>query len=641
MSNPKLMASYAAQFLLLFCMSPNARATYTLNVVQSGANVVATGSGSLNLSALGNGGDLLAAPKVNLSFISGCCFSPLSLIAVGSAAFAYAYNGFNGHPITGPASFGSGPEIDASSGSGNLVTLISAAYLEVPTGYVSGSDLGTSTATWNNQTIVSLGLIVGTYVYTWGSGASADSFTLNIGLIGSIPHLAAEENWTTAFTLVNKGTGPARAQLNLFGDPSGTLQLPLTLPQEPELGLQIASSIDQNIAANASLIVNTAGPQNPPVQTGSAQLWGTGALDGFAIFHQTSTAQEAVVPLETRNASSYLLAFDNTGGVVLGVALANVSTQAGNVRVVIRDDAGAQIGTAVLAMPANGHTSFVLSDPTNGFPVTADIRGTIEFDTPPNGQISVLGLRFTPPNNALTTIPALANVGTGGGSIAHLASGGDGWQTTFVLVNTGSTAATATLRFFADQTGLPLILPLAFPQTGPGTTMSVASYTTPQMAAGASLIIVSSGAANLLTGSAQLSTTGNVSGFVIFRHNSQEAVVPLESRNGGGYIIAFDNTNGTATGIAVNAVSSQQVSVPATLRNDAGTVLGNNTITLSPNGHSAFTLGIDKFQNIPNVGSIRGTVEFATPQGATIGALGIRMAAGAAHPYTTLPALAK
>jgi hypothetical protein len=37
-------------------------------------------------------------------------------------------------------------------------------------------------------------------------------------------------------------------------------------------------------------------------------------------------AQEAVVPLETRNAPSYLLAFDNTNGVVLGVALENVST---------------------------------------------------------------------------------------------------------------------------------------------------------------------------------------------------------------------------------------------------------------------------------------------------------------------------
>ena len=43
---------------------------------------------------------------------------------------------------------------------------------------------------------------------------------------------------------------------------------------------------------------------------------------------QIVTEQEAVVPMETRNASSYLLAFDNTSGLVLGVAVENVSAQA-------------------------------------------------------------------------------------------------------------------------------------------------------------------------------------------------------------------------------------------------------------------------------------------------------------------------
>ena len=166
----------------------------------------------------------------------------------------------------------------------------------------------------------------------------------------------------------------------------------------------------------------------------------------------------------------------------------------------------------------------------------------------------MLGLRFTPPNNALTTIPALANVGTGGGSIAHLASGGDGWQTTFVLVNTGTSSAQATLSFFNDQTGTPMPLPLSFPQ---GFSLdTTAPSVTQTLSAGATLVIVSSGAPNLLTGSAQLTTNGHVSGFVIFRHNGQEAVVPLESRNANGYIVAFDNTNGTATGVALNAVSS-------------------------------------------------------------------------------------
>jgi hypothetical protein len=150
--------------------------------------------------------------------------------------------------------------------------------------------------------------------------------------------------------------------------------------------------------------------------------------------------------------------------------------------------------------------------------------------------------------------------------------------------------------------------------------------------------VVSSGAPNLLTGSAQLTTAGNMSGFVIFRHNGQEAVVPLESRNANGYIIAFDNTNGTATGIAVNAVSAGQVNIPVTVRDDTGAQIATDTITLNANGHDAFTLVTDKYAGTAN---IRGTIEFDTPAGAEIGALGIRIPTGAAHTYTTLPALAK
>jgi hypothetical protein len=288
-------------------------------------------------------------------------------------------------------------------------------------------------------------------------------------------------------------------------------------------------------------------------------------------------------------------------------------------------------------VPGNGHTSFVVSDPALGFPVTANIRGTIEFDTPAGGRISVLGLRFSPPNSALTTIPALANVGTGGGSIAHLASGGDGWQTTFVLVNTGISSASATLSFFNDQTGAPLPLPLSFPQPSGGTDTTAPSVTQ-NLPAGATRVIVSTGAASLLTGSAQLSTNGHVSGFVIFRHNNQEAVVPLESRNASGYIIAFDNTNGTATGIAVNAVSAGQVNVPVVVRDETGATIASDTVTLAPNGHYAFTLGTDRY---PAALTIRGTIEFDTPAGAQIGALGIRIPNVAAHTYTTLPALAK
>ena len=169
-----------------------------------------------------------------------------------------------------------------------------------------------------------------------------------------------------------------------------------------------------------------------------------------------------------------------------------------------------------------------------------------------------------------------------------------------------------------------------------GGTTSMAPSLTRTLAAGETLLVQSSGAPQLLTGSAQLSTTGQVSGFVIFRHNGQEAVVPLESRTANGYVLAFDNTGGTATGVAINSVSTQAVNIPVVVRDDAGTQIATDTLSLAANGHLAFTLGVDKY---PATVNIRGTIEFDTPAGGKIGALGIRIPA--AHTFTTLPALVK
>jgi hypothetical protein len=160
------------------------------------------------------------------------------------------------------------------------------------------------------------------------------------------------------------------------------------------------------------------------------------------------------------------------------------------------------------------------------------------------------------------------------------------------------------------------------------------------LAAGATLLIQSTGALSspLLTGSAQLTTTGNVSGFVIFRYtpSGQEAVVPLQSLKANAYILAFDNTAGTATGIAINSVSSQPISVPVSIHDDAGNQLATDTLTLAANGHLAFTLASDRY---PITANMRGTIEFDTPSGAQIGALGIRIPV--TQTFTTLPPMLK
>jgi sugar lactone lactonase YvrE len=448
--------------------------------------------------------------------------------------------------------------------------------------------------------------------------------------IGSMPHLAAEGGWNTTFTFVNKGTTSAAAQNNMF-DPSGVaLTLPITEPQSNTT--LTGSSVSQTLAPNASFVMQVNGPANVPYVVGSAQLSAGGNIDGFAVFHFDPTQQEAVVPLETRNASSYLLPFDNTSAVVTGVAVANVSSASAMIPVIIRDDTGTQLQSTFLSLAANGHASYVLSDE---YQLTANIRGTIEFDTPSGAQISVLGIRYTPPGTT-TTIPSLANIGTGGGLIAHLAIQ-NGWQTSFVLVNNGDTAASATLNFYADG-GSPMTLPLTYLQTG---ATASASSVTQSIPARASLWLQASGAvgAAVLTGSAQLTTTGNVGGYVVFRYNpnGQEAVVPIETRNSNGYIVAFDNTSNIATGIAISVASPFAQSIPVVVRDDQGNLIntGSGFVILNSNGHSSFVMT----NNFPSTAGLRGTIEFDKPTGTEISVIGIR--SPPALTFTSLPPLAK
>ena len=122
---------------------------------------------------------------------------------------------------------------------------------------------------------------------------------------------------------------------------------------------------------------------------------------------------------------------------------------------------------------------------------------------------------------------------------------------------------------------------------------------------------------------------------MIYRHNNQEAVVPLESRNSNAYILAFDNTNGTFTGVAVNAVSTQAVNIPVTVRDDTGATIATDVLNLAPNGHIQFTLVSQRY---PGTANIRGTIEFDKPANGQIGVLGLRVPP--TQTYTSLPALA-
>jgi hypothetical protein len=196
MALKKAMAQAALGAAMLVSCVPHAQAAYTLTIQPSQAGVTATGTGSINFDALSAFGDQLDPSLIDAS-------EGAVIVGPVTPTDDTYYAGIAGPDIA----FGSGDEFFADTGGGEIVGLgtfeeISGGVVAVPMGYVSGAPLGTSTATWAGATIPSLGLTPGSYVWTWGSGASADAFTLDI-ISGRI--IAVPEPATWAMMLLGLG----------------------------------------------------------------------------------------------------------------------------------------------------------------------------------------------------------------------------------------------------------------------------------------------------------------------------------------------------------------------------------------------------------------------------------------------------
>jgi hypothetical protein len=159
------IATTVATVIMCGLFVRSTQAGYIVTLQQVGPNVVATGSGAIDLTGLSflNSG-VSVTPGLNPSF---------AFIVTGPTGSGSAYSG-----LTGSTSFGSGGGTLTSAGSGNIVGLSSKDdLLLVPDGYVSDSALSDS-STYNGATFTTLGVTPGTYKWTWGTGAN-QNFTLD------------------------------------------------------------------------------------------------------------------------------------------------------------------------------------------------------------------------------------------------------------------------------------------------------------------------------------------------------------------------------------------------------------------------------------------------------------------------------
>ena len=179
----------------LFC-SDIVNAAVTIDIFESGGDIVATASGSLDISSL----PLLPAEPPFSGLIAGSTWRPGQfdsvIIAGGGERDVY---GIDNQSIV----FSTGSNFRATTSSGDIVAIGSLTgstnVLNVPQGYVSGSTLS-GTSTWPGQTIASMGLIPGSYTFTW----AADSVTVNI-LVDSYSVGGNISGLTANVTLQNNG----------------------------------------------------------------------------------------------------------------------------------------------------------------------------------------------------------------------------------------------------------------------------------------------------------------------------------------------------------------------------------------------------------------------------------------------------
>jgi hypothetical protein len=151
---------------VLLAARPAHASVYTVNITQQGSDVVASGSGSFDLTGLTfeNSGSTQvemnpSAGEVGMGDNNGF-FDDL-----------YFNNAGFGPGLIGPT-FGSGGRFFPSSGTSPDFLLPNDGSLLLPQGYASGTSM-TDSSTYTGATLSSLGITPGTYTWTWDSGANS------------------------------------------------------------------------------------------------------------------------------------------------------------------------------------------------------------------------------------------------------------------------------------------------------------------------------------------------------------------------------------------------------------------------------------------------------------------------------------
>jgi hypothetical protein len=211
-----------------------------------------------------------------------------------------------------------------------------------------------------------------------------------------VTHIAAGGGWKTSITVVNLSvTKAATYTLKFYGEFGELLNFSFV-----DIGL--ASHITGALNPGGSVVIETAPSSVSRLGWGLFDYTTSQDISGFSVF-TNQDGQEAVVPFESDSSQQCALAFDNTNGLGMGVAVVNSDGYTPiNVTATFRDESGNVFDKELFTLAQLAHQSFILS---KQWPATANRRGTVFFESDGYG-LDVLGLRFNP-QGAFTSVHSL------------------------------------------------------------------------------------------------------------------------------------------------------------------------------------------------------------------------------------------
>lgn len=169
----------------------DARAAVIARIEENGDGVLAFYSGSINLVGL-----QVYSPNPLPSFGYQNIQADSGRFGIGGSVYFLRYRGLQGPQIIGSGS----PQYIPKSVTGDFMGIWGKfGDIWVPVNYSSDSPIS-GTSLWSGQTLGSMGLSVGEYTWTWGSGASSDSIILQVVPEASPAILV----WLGLFSLISR-----------------------------------------------------------------------------------------------------------------------------------------------------------------------------------------------------------------------------------------------------------------------------------------------------------------------------------------------------------------------------------------------------------------------------------------------------